>query len=64
MPDIQVRSVEGIMWHYKDTLLHNGLPSNFILLSVMSRARVLVLASNFNLDDLKSTTLDKYGCLP
>ena len=56
MPDIQVRSVEGIMWHYKDTLLHNGLPSNFILLSVMSRARVLVLASNFNLDDLNSTT--------
>ena len=43
---------------------HTGLSRIFILLSVVFRARVLVLASNFNLDDWNSTTLVKYGCLP
>ena len=43
---------------------YTGLSRNFILLSVVFRARVLVLASNFNLGDWNSTTLDKYGCLP
>ena len=43
---------------------YTELSRNFILLSVVFRAIVLVLASIFKFDDWNSTTLDKYGCLP
>jgi hypothetical protein len=43
---------------------HTGLARNFILLSVVFRAIVLVLASIFKFDNWNSTILDKYGCLP
>ena len=43
---------------------YTGLSRNFILLSVVFTAIVLVLASIFKFDNWNSTILDKYGCLP
>ena len=39
---------------------HTGLSRNFILLSIVFRAIVLVLASMLKVDDWNSTTLEKY----